>query len=84
MHNYTDLAISTVLQRQSVPYKGDHESLAAAMQKNFGNFKRSKAADGLHAKIRILDSIDLIFETEYVILEVANLKFIIYRVIYIF
>lgn len=67
--NYTDLAISTVLQRQSVPYKGDHDALVAAIQKNFGNFKRVSPTEVTNARIRILDAIDLIFDKTYVILE---------------
>ncbi len=73
--NYTDLAISTVVQRQSVPYKGDQNVLAAAMQKSFGNFKRPASVAGTGSRIRILDAIDLIFETTYVILEVGEKSF---------
>jgi cleavage and polyadenylation specificity factor subunit 3 len=68
--NYYDLAVSTVFQRQSVPYKGDQEALAAAMLKNFGNFKRSTSTDGQNSTIRVLDAIDLIFNENFVILEV--------------
>ena len=71
--NYTDLAISTVLQRQSVPFKGDPDLLKTAMQKNFGNFKKQVSPDGSCSRIKLLNSIDLIFETDFVILEVSSL-----------
>lgn len=67
--NYTNLAISTVLQRQSVPFKGDSNVLMFAIQRNFGSYKQ---ANGDHSNIRIkvLDAIDLIFEKNFIILEV--------------
>lgn len=75
--NYTDLAISTVLQRQSVPFKGDRDLLKIAMQKNFGNFKKQvSSADGSCSRIKLLNSIDLIFETDFVILEVSLFVYI--------
>lgn len=69
--NYTDLSISTVLQRQSVPFKGDHEALAAAIQKNFGKLKRTATSLGKGIKLLVLDAIDLIFENEFIILEAS-------------
>ena len=80
--NYYDLAISTVVQRQSVPYKGDHEALAAAMLKNFGTFKRSMSTDGQHAIIRVLDAIDVVFNKDFVILEVNNFLWAYYILIF--
>ena len=65
--NYTDLAISNVLQRQSIPFKGDHDLLMFAIQKNFGNFKQ---LDNSNVKIRVLDSIEMNFEKNFIILEV--------------
>jgi cleavage and polyadenylation specificity factor subunit 3 len=65
--NYTDLAISNVLQRQSVPFKGNHDLLMFAIQKNFGNYKQ---IDGACVKVRVLDAIDMYFEKGFIILEV--------------
>ncbi len=67
--NYTNLAISTVLQRQSVPFKGEKEPLLFEIQKNFGNYKQLNM-DGTNIKIKILDAIELIFEKNFIILEV--------------
>ena len=68
--NYTDLAISTVLQRQSVPFKGDPDVLLFSIQKNFGEFKKLNS-DGTNIRIKVLDSIDMIFEKSFIILEVS-------------
>ncbi len=74
--NYTDLAVSTVLQRQSVPFKGDHDMLICSIQKAFGNFKRISSTNNSELssslRIRVLDSIDLIFESSFIILEVLT------------
>ena len=42
------------------------------MLKNFGTFKRSMSTDGQHAIIRVLDAIDVVFNKDFVILEVNN------------
>ncbi len=62
--NYTDLAISTVLQRQSIPFRGEQALLAAAMHKSFCHFKSAASM------IRLIDAINLIFESGFVVLEV--------------
>jgi cleavage and polyadenylation specificity factor subunit 3 len=72
--NYTDLAISTVLQRQSVPFKSDIDALLRSFQKVFGlikivNNEPTTAGSKSNFHVRILDAIDAIFEKNFIILE---------------
>jgi cleavage and polyadenylation specificity factor subunit 3 len=69
LHNYTDLVISTILQRQSVPFKSDPDILLNDLQKVFGDYKRTNESQA-NNRIRILNSIDLIFEKNFIVLEV--------------
>jgi cleavage and polyadenylation specificity factor subunit 3 len=70
--NYTDLAISTILQRQSIPYKSDSDSILAGLQKVFGSFKTENI--GTENRVKVLDAIDIIFEKKFIILEVIKFK----------
>jgi cleavage and polyadenylation specificity factor subunit 3 len=66
--NYTDLAISTISQRQSIPYKSQPQLILNSLQKLFGNLKTSAAAEP-NIRVRFFDAIDLILETNFIILE---------------
>ena len=69
--NYTDLTISTVFQRQSVPFKGDNDYLMSLIQKNFGTYKRiPNTSNSANPKFKVLDSVDIILEIGFIILEV--------------
>lgn len=61
--NYTDMAISSITQRQSIPIKCDPDFLIASLQRIFGNVK---STSGRH---RFFDLIDLVFENNYIVLE---------------
>jgi cleavage and polyadenylation specificity factor subunit 3 len=63
LQNYTDMAISSIIQRQSIPIKCDVDFLIASLQRIFGNVK---SASG---RYRFFDLIDLIFENNYIVLE---------------
>lgn len=66
--HYTDLAISTVQQRQSVPLKsGEPSVIIAAIESLFGTLKKASNSSN---RYRAFDAIDLIFEKNFVILEV--------------
>lgn len=67
--NYTDLAISTIQQRQSVPYRSEPSMLLAAVEGLFGDLKKSPANPN---RYRVFDAIDLIIEKNFVVLEVPN------------
>ena len=69
--NYTDLGISTILQRQSIPYKADPQLILNSLQKIFGNLQtvNSTNADA-NLRVRLFDAIDLILEKSFIILEV--------------
>jgi cleavage and polyadenylation specificity factor subunit 3 len=70
--NYTDLAISTILQRQTIPFKSDCELIIIRLQKVFGCFKTiNKPSNQVSSnRIKLLDAMDVIFEKNYIILEV--------------
>lgn len=72
--NYTDLPISTILQRQSIPCKTDHKKILVILERVFGNLKRfnppGASNDYLTNRYRLFDNIDIIFEKEHVVLEV--------------
>jgi cleavage and polyadenylation specificity factor subunit 3 len=61
--NYTDMAISSITQRQSIPIKCDPDFLIASLQRVFGNLKSN---NGRH---RFFDLIELVFENNYIVLE---------------
>jgi cleavage and polyadenylation specificity factor subunit 3 len=79
--NYTDLAISTIQQRQSIPFKSEPSLLLAAIENLFGSMKRSAAPNSSN-RYRVFDAIDLVMENNYVILEVSYIVIIIYSEIY--
>jgi cleavage and polyadenylation specificity factor subunit 3 len=71
--NYTDLAVSTVLQRQSVPFSGDAQVLLNTMYKVCGNLdpiKNTKNSE--RVGVKVYDEIDLYLEKGYVLLEVTD------------
>ena len=69
--NYTDLDISTILQRQSIPYKADADLIISALHKVFGNLK-AISQTGAESRFRVFDAIDFIFEKSFIILEVIS------------
>ena len=72
---YTDLGVSAVLQRQSIPFSGNTQELLTSLYRVCGNLdpiKDPKAAD--RVGVKIYDEIDLYFEKGYVILEVCSFK----------
>ena len=76
--SYTDLAISTIVQRQSVPVKCPVDMLVASLQRIFGHLKQSQQqqqqqsdASNNGPRMRILDAVDLIVEKTFVVLEVS-------------
>ena len=67
--NYTDLAISTIQQRQSVPYKSEPQLILNSLQKIFGNLKTVNSTNA-ESRFRLFDVIDLILDKNFIILEV--------------
>ncbi len=76
LQNYTDLAVSTVLQRQSVPYSGPSSALLNNLFRVCGNLKPIKNSknSGLFG-VKVYEEIDLYFENGYIILEVSFYDF---------
>ena len=72
LSNYTDLSISTILQRQSVPYKSDSSLILYSLERVFGNLK--KYPDTSSPRYRLFDAIDIIVEKKFLILEVFFLS----------
>ena len=71
--NYTDLAISTISQRQSIPYKSDAQLILNSLQKVFGNMKTVKSTIAeANLRVRLFDSIDFVLEKNFIILEVTQ------------
>lgn len=68
--NYTDLAISSILQRQSVPIKSEPNWILGSLEKVFGNMKSLTDATNV-VRHRLFDSIDLTFEKSFLVLEVS-------------
>jgi cleavage and polyadenylation specificity factor subunit 3 len=68
--NYTDLPISTILQRQSIPYKCDSSLLVAALERVFGGIKAYSSLNN-NNKFRVFDAIDLVVDKNFIILEVS-------------
>lgn len=68
--NYTDLAISSIIQRQSIPYKSDPDLILYSLERVFGNLK--KYSDASNNRYRLFDAIDIIVEKNYLILEVRK------------
>ena len=73
--NYTDLAISTILQRQSIPVRSHAEIVLSALDRVFGSLRKVGAAEagGVAARFRLFDSIDMLFEKGFLVLEVVSL-----------
>ncbi len=83
LQNYTDLTVSTVLQRQSVPYTGTPTAVLNNLYRTCGNLKpirHAKNADQFGVKV--YDEIDLYFEHDYIILEVNEIFSIIIQSTY--
>jgi cleavage and polyadenylation specificity factor subunit 3 len=74
--NYTDLAISTILQRQSIPIKSDPNLILHALDKVFGSLRKfTTTGGGEHStRFRLFDAIDMIFEKSFLVLEVFILN----------
>ena len=69
---YTDLAVSTVLQRQSVPFSGSSQDLLTTLYRICGNLGQIKdPKNNERVGVKIYEEIDLYFEKGYVILEVS-------------
>ena len=66
--NYTDLAISSILQRQSIPIKADPNLILTALDKVFGSLRKVNTAEH-SARFRLFDAIDMIFERTFLVLE---------------
>lgn len=66
--NYTDLAISTILQRQSIPYRSDPDLILYSLERVFGNLKKYPEAGA--PRYRIFDAIDIIVDRKFLVLEV--------------
>lgn len=62
--NYTDLAISTIQQRQSIPFKSDPCIVLAAVERVFGTVKNTSTN-----RYRVIDAVDMIIDSKFVVLE---------------
>lgn len=67
--NYTDLAISTIQQRQSIPYKSEPSMVLAAVERVFGVLKNNNHNPTSANKYRIMDAVDMTIENKFVVLE---------------
>jgi cleavage and polyadenylation specificity factor subunit 3 len=75
--NYTDLAISTILQRQSIPIKSEPGMILHALDKVFGSLRKFTVGGGdnpANTRFRLFDAIDMIFEKTFLVLEVCDLE----------
>jgi cleavage and polyadenylation specificity factor subunit 3 len=78
--NYTDLSISTILQRQSIPYKSDPNHILYSLERVFGNLKAtnvSQNASPYSGRFRLFDAIDLTVEKNFIVLEVGTFYYIV-------
>jgi cleavage and polyadenylation specificity factor subunit 3 len=73
LHNYTDLTVSTVLQRQSVPYTGTPSALLNNIYRACGDLKpiRNSKNAGLFG-VKVYEEVDLYFDKDYIVLEVTK------------
>lgn len=64
--NYTDLAISTIQQRQSIPCGSEPEMVIAAVERVFGAVIKLSGATN---RYRVMDAVDMVMESKFVVLE---------------